>query len=119
MKKNQFIDYINTNHKSSLNIYNTSFSNINNSKEVWWFTVSVSKFDSDFHLLLNTDHFGIWMHLPKGFVNQLAASFKIREDRNAVDIEISADNNFKYLKDIKSGGSEFDFTTFVKGKINY
>lgn len=119
MKKNEFIDYINTNHKLRLNLSNTSFSSINKSKEVWWFTISVAKFNSDFHLLLNTDQYGIWICLPKGFIKQLATSFKIREDINSVDIEISADKNFKYLKDIKSGGSGFDFTTFIKEKINY
>jgi hypothetical protein len=30
--------------------------------------------------------------------------FKVREDKNAVDLEISADKNFKYLQDVKSGG---------------
>ncbi len=117
MNKNQFIDYINTKHKSRLNISNTSYSSINKSKEVWWFTISVTKFDSDFNLLLNGHKYNLWLHLPKGFVKQFATSFKIREDRNAVDIEISADNNFNYLKDIKSGGSGFDFTPFLREKI--
>lgn len=119
MNKKQFIDYVNTNHKSGLNISNTSFSSVNKSREVWWFTISMSKFNSDFHLLLDNTQYGLWLYLPKGFINQLATSFKIREDRNAVDIEISADKNFKYLKDIKSGGNGFDFSTFVKEKINY
>jgi hypothetical protein len=59
------------------------------------------------------------LHLPKGFVKDLAASYKIREDRYVVDIEISADKSFKYLKDIKSGGSGFDFTFFLKEKIKH
>jgi hypothetical protein len=119
MEKKQLIEYLNENYKSNLYISNTSFSSINKSKEVWWFTISLSKFNKDFHLLLNTNQYAIWLHLPKGFVKQLATSFKIREDINAVDIEISADMNFKYLKDVKSGGSGFDFTNFVQEKINY
>lgn len=117
MRKNQIIDYINTNYKSGLNNSNTSYSSINKSKLVWWFTISISKFNNDFHLLLDTNQNVLWLHLPKGFIKQLATSFKIREDRNAVDIEISADKSLKYLKDIKSGGRGFDFTTFLKEKI--
>ena len=119
MDKKQLIQYINNNYKSGLNISNTSFSSINKSKEVWWFNISLLKFNNDVHLLLNTNQFGLWLHLPKGFVKQLATSFKIREDKNAVDIEISADKNFKYLKDLKSGGSGFDFSPFIKEKINF
>ncbi len=119
MKKKQFIEYINTNYKSGLNNSNTSFSSINKSKKVWWFTISVSKFNSDFHLLLDNNQHGLWLHLPKGFIKQLATSFKIRENIDAVDIEISANKNFKYLRDIKSGGIGFDFTNFVKEKISY
>ena len=119
MKKKQFIDFINTNHNSGLDNSNTSYASINKSKEVWWFTISVSKFNSDFNLLLNANQYGLWLHLPKGSIKQLATSFKIRQDINAVDIEISAFKQFNYLKDIKSGGSGFDFSTFVKEKINF
>lgn len=119
MTKSQLIAYINQNQKGGLNSTNASFSSINKSREVWWFNVVVSKFDSDVHLLLSGNTYALWLHLPKGFVKQLAATFKIREDKNAVDLEISADRNFKYLKDIKSGGSEFDFTSFVREKIVY
>lgn len=119
MTKNQIIAYINQTHKGGLNVSNTSFSSINKSKEVWWFNVAVPKFNDDVHLLLSTNGYALWLHLPKGFVRQLADAFKIREDKDAVDLEISADKNFKYLKDIKSGGSEFDFKSFVKEKIVY
>jgi hypothetical protein len=119
MTKTELITYINQNHKGGLNSANTSFSSINKSKEVWWFNIPVTKFNSDVHLLLSASNYVLWLHLPKGFVKQLATSFKIRQDKDAVDLEISADKNFKYLKDIKSGGSEFDFTPSVKEKIVY
>jgi hypothetical protein len=119
MTKSQLIDHINQNHKAGLNGSNTSFSSINKSKEVWWFNIAVPKFNEDVHLLLSSSNYALWLHLPKGFVKQLAGSFKIRQDKDAVDLEISADKNFKYLKDIKSGGCGFDFTAFVKEKIVY
>lgn len=116
--KKQFIDYINATEKASLTIKNTSFSNINKSKNVWWFNVQVKKFTEDVHLLLNTESNVIWITLPKGFVSNLYSTFKVREDKDAVDLEISADKHFRYLHDVKSGGTGFDFSPYVKEKIN-
>ena len=117
--KKEIIDYINATKGAYLNSSNTSYSKINKSKEVWWFNVRTDKFNSDVHLLLNTESKVIWIKLPKGFVNNLNSTFKIREDKDAVDLEISADRSFKYLHDVKSGGSGFDFTPFVKEKTVY
>lgn len=115
--KSQLIATINGRHNAGLNNSNTSYSKINKSKEVWWFNVHVSKFANDVHLLLNMTESAIWIKLPKGFANGLP--FRIREDKNAVDLEISADRNFKYLKDVKSGGSGFDFKRFMKVEVNF
>jgi hypothetical protein len=115
--KKEIIDYINQTYKADLNSKNTSYSKINKSKDVWWFNVSVSKFIEDVNLLLNTENQVLWIVLPKGFTN--GVPFKIREDKNAVDLEISADKSFKYLQDVKSGGTEFDFSSFVKEAISF
>lgn len=113
--KSQGIAIINERHNAGLNNANTSYSKINKSKEVWWFNIHVSKFANDVHLLLNMTDSAIWIKLPRGFVE--GQPFKIREDKNAVDLEISADRNFKYLKDVKSGGTGFDFSKYVKDKF--
>ncbi|WP_163518251.1 hypothetical protein [Gelidibacter japonicus] len=113
--KSQGIAIINERFNAGLNNSNTSYSKINKSKEVWWFNVHVSKFVNDVHLLLNMTDSTIWIKLPKGFANGLP--FRIREDKNAVDLEISADPSFKYLKDVKSGGNGFDFSKYVKDKF--
>jgi hypothetical protein len=119
MKKQQFIDRINTQFNGNLNTWNTSYSGINKAKAVWWFNINVSKFEDDVHLLLaDTDHV-LWITLPKGFVSNLQGIFKIREDKNAVDVEISADKNFGYLVDVKSGGTGFVFRKYVKEVIVY
>ncbi len=111
--KKEITDYINASKGVNLNISNTSYSKINKSKVVWWFNVPVHKFNSDVHLLLNAENRVIWITLPKDFVSNLHSTFKIREDKDAVDIEISADRSFKYLQDVKSGGTGFDFSGFV------
>lgn len=114
--KKEIIDLINAKYGASLNSSNTSYSSINKSKEVWWFNVRVNKFNDDFHLILNNSGQVIWIHLPKGFVKNVASHFKIREDKDAVDLEISSDRNFQYMIDVKSGGTGFDFTPFIKKK---
>jgi hypothetical protein len=115
--KKEIIEYINQNYKADLNSKNTSYSKVNKSKDVWWFNVSVSKFSEDVNLILNKENQVLWIVLPKGFAN--GVPFKIREDKNAVDLEISADSNFKYLQDVKSGVTEFDFSGFVKEAISF
>lgn len=115
MKKKELIDYINQNYQVTLDVSNTSYSNINKSKNVWWFNVPVNKFTEDVHLLLNTQEYALWVVLPKGFAE--GTPFRIREDITAVDLEISADKNNMYLQDVKSGGTGFDFSGFVKEEI--
>lgn len=115
--KKEIIDYINATQAAYLNSSNTSYSKINKSKAVWWFNVSTDKFNSDVHLLLNTESKVIWICLPKGFVNNLHSTFKVRDDKDAVDLEISADKHFRYLHDVKSGGTGFNFSGFVKKEI--
>lgn len=119
MTKTELIQYINTHYSSGLTTSNTSYSKINKSKEVWWFNVRTHKFSEDVHLLLQADNQVIWLKLPKGFVSNLYSTFKIREDKDAVDLEISADRHFKYLQDVKSGGIGFDFRPFVKETITF
>ena len=119
MNKKHLIDRINTEFGATLYSGNTCFSSINKSKRVWWANIHLSKFADEVHLLLaDIDHF-LWISLPKGFVTNLSDKFKIRGDKNAVDLEISADRNFKYLIDVKSGGTGFDFRGFVKERIAY
>ena len=115
--KKEIIDYINQNYKAHLNAKNTSYSKINKSKDVWWFNIAVHKFIDDVHLLLNTEKKVFWIVLHKGFTK--GQPFKIRQDKNAVDLEISADKHFRYLHDVKSGGTGFDFRLFVKEIISF
>ena len=119
MDKNQLNNYINNQFKGNLNTANTSYSSINKSKEVWWFNVRTDKFNEDVHLLLNAENKVIWLTLPKGFVSNLRSTFKIREDKDAVDLEISADKHSRYLHDVKSGGTGFDFSGFVTEEIKF
>lgn len=120
MNKKQIIDRVNIQFKGNLNTDNTCYASINKSKKkVGWANIPVSKFVDDVHLLLaDKDHF-LWISLPKGFVRDLASTFRIRGDKNAVDLEISADLKSRYLVDVKSGGTGFDFRKLVREEIKY
>tara|TARA_R100000935_G_scaffold29362_1_gene49658 strand:+ start:12251 stop:12607 length:357 start_codon:yes stop_codon:yes gene_type:complete len=118
MTKNELIDFVNHKYNGHLSAANTSFGSINKSKEVWWLNIPVHKFNDDVNLLLNAPNYALWLSLPKGFAKG-DALFKIREDKNAVDLEISADKNFQYFKDVKSGGTGFDFKPYIKESIKY
>ena len=118
--KSQLIEYIQSNFGDKTVISaNTSYASINKSKEVWWLNIPVGKFEEQVNLLLQGEDKVIWIQLPKNFVANLASKFKIREDKNAVDLEISADRSYLYLKDVKSGGTHFDFKPFVKETLNF
>ena len=68
------------------------------------------------NLLLKTEDGVFWINLPIGFVTSIKKIFKIREDKDVVHLEINAGSN-NFLFDFKSGGTGFDFNTFVKEEI--
>ena len=119
MNKKDAIAYINKTFGADLNNTNTSFASVSITKykTVWWTTVPVHKFNEPFHLLFNDTDEVIWIELPKNFVLNLSDAFRIREDKNAVDIEVWAKNDEQYMKDVKSGGTGFDFKPFIKERI--
>ena len=111
--KQECIAAINLKYKAGLSNINTSYSNINKSKNVWWFNIATSKFKAPVNLLLKTEDGVFWINLPIGFVSSIKKTFKIREDKDVVDLEINAGSN-NFLCDVKSGGTEFNFNAFIK-----
>lgn len=115
--KSEIMQYINKTYGVRLSSVNTSFSNINVAKKVWWTNVPLPKFNDTYHLLFNDTKEIIWIVLPKNFVPNLSDKFRIRQDRNAVDIEVWAEKDERYMTDVKSGGTGFNFRPFVKEVI--
>jgi hypothetical protein len=116
--KKEHITYINQHFKANLNATNTSYSKVNKSKNVWWFNIAVPKFNTKVNLLLQIENGVFWVVLPVGFVASIEKTFRIRKDKNAVDLEINAGSN-NFLCDVKSGGTGFDFSGFVKEDVLY
>lgn len=114
MKKHEAILIVNNYlGKTILNKGNTNFSKINDEKEVWWLNIPPDRFSNDLHLLLLTQKGFNWIKIPANSFSNLGKIFRIRSDRNVVDLEISADNRNFYMRDIKSGGTGFNFEPFI------
>ena len=95
---------------------NTSFSNVNSGKHVWWFNIKPQKFRSESHLLLAKDPGLIWLSIKANAFPDLESVFRIRPDRGSVDLEIAASGN-RYMRDIKSRGTGYDFKPHVRKYI--
>ena len=65
------------------------------------------------NLLLKTEDGVFWISLPIGFVSSIKKTFKIREDKDVIDLEINAGSH-NFLCDVKSGGTGFNFNAFIK-----
>ena len=92
---------------------NTSFSNVNKARAVWWLNIDPRKFGGEFHILLAKDRGMIWLKFEANAFPNLESIFRIRADKNAVDLEIAC-GGYRYMRDIKSGGSGYDFTPHIQ-----
>ena len=94
---------------------NTSFANINASKPVWWININPSKFKSDLHLLLvkEGDRGLIWLRIEGDSFPDVRKVFKVRQDNDYIDLEISS-RRPEYMTDVKSGGTEYDFAKHIE-----
>ena len=94
---------------------NTSFANINASKPVWWININPSKFKSDLHLLLAKEGDGglIWLRIEGNSFPDVRKVFRVRQDNDYIDLEISS-RHPKYMTDVKSGGTEYDFAKHIE-----
>ncbi|MYF93930.1 MAG: hypothetical protein F4210_00145 [Holophagales bacterium] len=93
---------------------NTHFSNVNSGKPVWWFNVDPRKFRNDLHLLCADAGDLIWLRIVANAVGHPERTFRYRPEKDVVDFEISCDRGDRYMRDVKSGGSEYDFRPHVR-----
>ena len=93
---------------------NSNYSKINDARPVWWFNINPKRFMQDLYLILAKDKGGfILVKIPKEKYKNPEHSFRIRKDKNLVDLEISTEPGLYYLRDIKSGGTGFNFKPYL------
>ena len=96
---------------------NTHFSNIINRStkqvpHVWWFNIPPQKFRNELHLLCAKNPGLIWLRLDAGAIPNPGSVFRLRTDKDVIDLEIAISGNL-YLKDVKSGGTGYDFRPYI------
>ncbi len=96
-----------------LKSFNTSFSSVNNAKLVWWLVISPKKFQKELHLLLALDQGLIWLRIKANTFPIPEEKFSYRSDNGYISLEISCNNTDRYLHDIRSGGTGYDFSSHV------
>ena len=97
----------------ALNNGNTSFSNINAKKPVWWLNISPKKFENELHILLakKNDSGLIWLRIKANTFPNLESVFRIRNTGD-VDLEIACEGN-RYMRDIK-GHATYNFSRHIE-----
>ena len=98
----------------SLTISNTHFANDNAGKTVWWLNIPPQRFKQDLHVLLAKDQGSIWLRIESNTFPNPERVFKMRPDKGVIDLEISSNVDDRYLQDIKSGGTFYDFRRHVE-----
>ena len=102
---------------------NVKFANKNSKKNVYWINIHIdSRLDDTLHIVLNDKDKRKLTYLiipPNTLKSDL---FKVRIDKTnglqKMDIELSNDVN-NYLIDIKSGGSNYDFSKYISKIFRY
>ena len=98
---------------------NTIFASISSKKDVWWLTVDTRKFRRELHVILvkNGDSGLIWLRIAPGSISapKDVFRFRVKKKNDCVDCEISSHpDDRRYMRDIRSGGTEYDFTRHVE-----
>ena len=115
--KKELITYFSNEYNVELHARNTTFAKANKDNGLWWLNITAEKFNSVVHIILSTPNQAHWIELQPGFVKNISESFRIRPDRNAIDLEISSYDDDNYMCDTKTGGSGFNFTPYIKATV--
>lgn len=102
---------------NELTARNTSFSNVNTGKPVWWLNINPQKFSSELHILLAKNPGLIWLKIKADTFPNLENVFRIRNDNGYIDLEIPIGGN-QYMRDTKSGGTGYDFKPHIQREWN-
>jgi hypothetical protein len=98
MTKQKAIEIVNKHlQEQSLNEEYTNISQINHTRDIWWFTIPPERFSNDLHLLLKKTNGLIWLKISANTFIKPQDIFKLRTnvgktDADKIDLEISSDN---------------------------
>jgi len=115
LSKEDAIRIINKKLSLSINGSNTTFSNINNTVQVWWFEPTNDRFNNDFHLILNDHHKKklYYFFIKNNSITEPENTFHQKTvNKSQIIINVEDDN----FQDVKRG---FKFKKYLKDVIDY
>ncbi len=116
MKKAEAINKVNSLiHKKILNNMNSAFANINKAKPVWWINIDPDKLNFDLFILLVSSSKLYILHIPPNKIQNPTAKFRLKG--KALDIEIGSNPGMEFFRDVKSGGTMFNFKPYLLDEV--
>jgi len=116
MKKAEAISRLNSLiNKNLLTNANSVFANINKAKPVWWLNIDPDKLNYDLFILLVSGSKLYVLHIPPNKIVNPTSKFRIKG--KALDIEIGSNPGVEFLRDVKSGGTMFNFNPYLLDKL--
>ena len=116
MKKAEAINKINSLiNKKVLNNVNSVFANINKVKPVWWLNIDPDKLYYDLFILLVSSSKLYILHIPPNKIINPTSKFRLKG--KALDIEIGSNQGSEFLRDVKSGGTMFNFKSYLLDEL--
>ncbi len=117
MKKSEAINKVNSLiNKNILNNVNSSFANINKAKPVWWLNIDPDKLNYDLFILLVSSSKMYVLHIPPNKIINPTSKFRLKG--KALDLEIGSNPGMEFLRDVKSGGTMFNFKPYLLDKMD-
>ena len=123
LSKNAAITAINRDSPVSLRNSTTHFANINSSKSVWWFDISVEKFTSEKYTTLDILVFDNetnelhYLRVPTQYIGENLQKFHVRSDQNSVSLELSSERSNRF-QDIRPKSARMPFAQFFVKTIS-
>ncbi len=104
--------------RESLNHSNTHFANVNKSIHIWWFSIPIERFQNELHLILAKDSGFIWLKIEaETFPSYTLFSNRVREGKRLIDLNICSNaDDHRYLFDVKSSKTRYDFRPYIENE---
>ncbi|QQX80298.1 hypothetical protein JK628_23025 [Shewanella sp. KX20019] len=113
MNKREAIDLANNQYNASLTTSNTHFSNINQTKSVWWLEIPISKIKldtlTDINLLLKDKQALHWLKVSTAFLKGNLQGFKVRDNKGVICLELDINTFYNIV-----GPARVSFKPFIQ-----
>jgi hypothetical protein len=103
----------------ALSKLNTNYATLNLELSRWWFDIPPEKFRNELNLILAQEDSFKWVKIPPHVARNPLEKFAMRADKGLIDILISAESGYYYLRDVRSNGTNFNFEPYVQKEFKF